>query len=457
MGYSTRMASFGATGGSDTTAATKNDDPGDPRLATFLESNRRARARLAAGRRREEGKQAKLRTELGHATFDAWRREQEAEAAAAGASAAASAVAATATTTSAPRPDISCLDVSKVHPGEGPEGTPSERRCAATLRTACTTDGFFYLVGHGIPDALLARVFERSAHFFSGLTLAQKMTALAVKSRGYTPMAEETLDPSRQSRGDTKEGYYIGNQEKAEEEEDGQGDKESTAAADDDTDAIGPNVWPDESALPGMAGWKATMQEYFAAVHALGMRMLRLLALSLDLRADFFDNKFSAPMEALRLLHYSAETSSTAQGVYGCGAHSDYGMLTFLLTDAVPGLEILRSARGAREEDEDWFPVAPRPGAFIVNLGDMLQRWTNDVYSSTVHRVVNRTGRERYSIPFFFEPNFDTVVDCLPQFVTAERPARYAKTTSGEHLLSKYAETHANFSVEGKSSTVEFS
>ena len=132
---------------------------------------------------------------------------------------------------------------------------------------------------------------------------------------------------------------------------------------------------------------------------------------------------------------------------FGILFHLDYGMLTFLLTDDVPGLEILQKANGS--EEGKWLAIEPRPGAFIVNLGDMLARWTNDLYASTVHRVVNRTGQQRFSIPFFFEPNFDTVVECLPQCVSEERPSRYPEpTTSGEFLLAKYAITHTFFEAE---------
>lgn len=336
--------------------------------------------------------------------------------------------------------ELSTLDLSTLVPGTGKAGTDSEQLLAVQLRQACETDGFFYLVHHGVPDQLIQSTFSRSKEFFTTLTSAQKRSLLAVKSRGYTPLAEETLDPANQSRGDTKEGYYIGNREQ-ENDADAEGNN-----------VIGCNVWPSEEMLPG---WKTTMQTYFQAVHNLGMRMLRILALSLNLPANFFDAEFSRPMEALRLLHYSEEQSQVNSGVLGCGAHSDYGMLTFLLTDEVPGLEIwkrcLSSSAEVVEEDGDkgrWLRVAPSPGNFIVNLGDMLERWTNDFYQSTIHRVINFEGKERFSIPFFFEPNFTTVVECLPAFVTEENPAKYPPTTSGFHLLSKYAQTHANFQAE---------
>eukprot|EP00882_Tetradesmus_deserticola_P026949 GHRQ01029774.1.p1 GENE.GHRQ01029774.1~~GHRQ01029774.1.p1 ORF type:complete len:192 (+),score=75.26 GHRQ01029774.1:466-1041(+) len=172
------------------------------------------------------------------------------------------------------------------------------------------------------------------------------------------------------------------------------------------------------------------------------MRLLRLLALSLALPADYFAPHFTHPMVALRPLHYTAEVSAPASGVFGAGAHSDYGMLTLLATDEVPGLQV--------HLDGSWQAVQPLAGAFIVNLGDMLERWTNGLFKSTLHRVINTTGQERYSIPFFFEPNFTTRVECLPCCVTEERPPAYPPTTAGEHLLAKYAQTHAGYDVNKK-------
>ena len=127
--------------------------------------------------------------------------------------------------------------------------------------------------------------------------------------------------------------------------------------------------------------------------------------------------------------------------VIACGAHSDYGMLTLLLTDENPGLQI-------KTHGSKWISVPPRKGAFIVNLGDMLERWTNGLYLSTVHRVISNGDSERYSIPFFYEPSFDTEVSVLDCCVSKANPPKYPKTTSGQHLLDKYAQTHANFKPE---------
>ena len=149
------------------------------------------------------------------------------------------------------------------------------------------------------------------------------------------------------------------------------------------------------------------------------------------------DANFTKAMNAIRLLHYEDTISNPSDGVFGCGAHSDYGMLTFLYTDEVGGLQV--NLKG------EWVDVPPMPGCFIVNLGDMLQRWTNDALKSTVHRVVNSSGKERYSVPYFFEPNFESIVECLPAFCSEQNPPKYPSIKSGDYLIGKYNMTHANF------------
>jgi isopenicillin N synthase-like dioxygenase len=271
---------------------------------------------------------------------------------------------------------------------------------------------------HGVPQELLVATMAAQRAFFA-LPLEQKMRIAVNKYyRGYTPMAEETLDPARSRRGDTHEGLYFGRHVE-------EGSEEAKLPL------HGPNQWPDEALVPG---YRAATEAYWEAVAAVGFRLLRLLGLSLGLgpgaqdqgwaclllqalgiagpparlssRADYFQPHFTRPMIALRPLHYSGERSSEADGLYAAGAHTDYGMLTLLATDGVPGLQICT-------DGTTWRGVDPLPGCFIVNLGDMLCRWTNSRYRSTLHRVVNTTGQERFSLPLFFEPNFDALVVAL--------------------------------------------
>jgi isopenicillin N synthase-like dioxygenase len=160
----------------------------------------------------------------------------------------------------------------------------------------------------------------------------------------------------------------------------------------------------------------------------------------LGLDESYFDKDFAEPVATLRLLHYDKRQSEPEKGIYACGAHSDYGMATLLLTDEHPGLQIYHKG--------EWIDVPPRPHSFVVNLGDMLQIWTNGRYKSTLHRVLTSSEYERYSIPFFYDPHFETVVDCLPTCTSDNNPPKYTSTTAGQHLVSKYKETHADFAPE---------
>ena len=298
------------------------------------------------------------------------------------------------------------------------------------LRETCETVGFFYLqVQDDQLLDLLPRVFHQSQQFFSLPPDIKKQFFDSVLNRGYTGMEEETLDPSRQSRGDTKEGYYI---------------SENVSESDPRYNPFklsGPNVYPSnvKDNLLDCEEWKETMMAYHDKMKKVAFQLIQMLAMALDLPQSYFDPYFQEPLPVLRLLHYSNEKSDVGKGVYACGAHSDYGMVTILATDDNPGLQIYH--------DEQWMDVPPPSlGTFVVNLGDMLERWTNGKFKSTLHRVIisSSGGEERYSIPFFYEPNFDTVVECLESCI-GDDGVKYPPITSGQHLLDKYKETHADF------------
>ncbi|KAL3133076.1 hypothetical protein ABBQ38_006978 [Trebouxia sp. C0009 RCD-2024] len=297
----------------------------------------------------------------------------------------------------------------------------SDKEAAAAILHACVTTGFFYVANHGVPERVIEEHWLQSRAFFN-LPITNKLSLLAdSNNRGYTPMAEETLDPEHQSQGDTKEGLYFGRDLPADCEEA-------------KLPLHGPNQWPSEALLPG---YKAAMETYMAAVHGLSNRLLLLIAIALQLPSDFFLQFYDKPMMYLRPLHYSPQVSLPEEGVYGAGAHTDYGALTVLATDDSPGLQINTGGQ--------WHHVKPIPGTFIINLGDMLERWTNGYFRSTLHRVVNNVGKERYSTAFFYDPNFTARVECLPQCCKG-MPPKYPPTTSGQHVLDKYAMTHAGYS-----------
>ena len=275
-------------------------------------------------------------------------------------------------------------------------------RIAREIAEACRSVGFFYVVNHGVAPKLMRAAFAESRAFFAEPVAAK--AALAIErvggNRGYSGLLHEALDPK--AGADLKEAFNIG----------------LDLAADDPEIAGGVpfralNVWPDAP------GFKSTFLAYFDACSALANSLHRAFAKDLGLSLDYFRDKLDRPLATLRILHYPA----TAAEAIGAGEHTDYGNITLLATDDVGGLEV-------RTRSGDWIAAPPIEGAFVVNIGDCLMRWTNDVYVSTPHRVVNRSGRERYSIAFFFDPNPDALVEAIP---SCGEP-RYAPILAADYI-----------------------
>lgn len=302
-----------------------------------------------------------------------------------------------------------------------PTDDPAARsRVGRAIRAACQDKGFMYVVGHGVDPVLRAQVLEQAALFFEQ-TETRKMAismANSICNRGYEPMRGQTLEAGAPP--DLKESFYSG--------EDLSLDDPRVVAG---KFNHGPNQWPE-----GMDSFRATMEAYFDQMQALASRLMQGLALSLDLPETHFNPFCRAPMSNLRLIHYPPQPANPLPGEKGCGAHTDWGALTLLMQDDVGGLQVW-------DEGAGWVDAPPLPDSYIVNLGDMIARWTNDRYRSTLHRVVNASGRERYSVPFFFSGNPDVPVVCLPGCATDEDPPRYAPTTVEGHLREMYARTYA--------------
>lgn len=292
---------------------------------------------------------------------------------------------------------------------------------ARSLEEACLHTGFFYISDHGIPDELIDRVFRESRALFD-LPEEQKKAihkAHSHANRGYEPLKGQTLEPG--SPPDLKEGFYIG------EELDGTDPRVQAGRFNQ-----GPNQWPTE--LPT---FRDTMTEYFEAMNELSDHIMQALALSLDLPQDFFEDFCHQPMSTLRLLHYPPQPPNPSPGEKGCGAHTDFGGVTILLLDDNPGLQVWEA------NNEEWLNANPIPGTFVVNMGDMIARWTNDRYRSTLHRVINTSGAERYSVPFFYSGNPDHEVSCLSLCLADGDQPHYPPTTVEAHLMEMYQRTYA--------------
>jgi isopenicillin N synthase-like dioxygenase len=305
------------------------------------------------------------------------------------------------------------------------DGSPAQAQAVATvLGHACRDVGFFYISGHGVLPALTKRVFDTSAAFFTAPAAMQQAVSFSGPggNRGYIKLGGETLDPGKPP--DVKEAFNIGLELPPE-------DPEMVARA----PFRAANLWPD------MPDFRDTMLDYFNRVWRLGRDLHRGFALDLGLEADYFETRLDRPNATLRLLHYPQSEAPLSEGQLGAGVHTDYGNVTLLATDEVGGLMVQdRSGR--------WLDAPVIPGTFVCNIGDCLMRWSNDVYVSTPHKVVN-PGKDRYSVAFFLDPNPDAIVACLPTCVSADRPAKYAPITGAEFLRSRLEPTYAAKKANG--------
>jgi isopenicillin N synthase-like dioxygenase len=316
--------------------------------------------------------------------------------------------------------------------GSFADDAAARRAVAWEIHKACREAGFFYVKNHGIPDAMVTNQFARAREFFD-LPLERKMRIHMTKSKtmvGYEPVGVQVTDSqdakAKASPPDLKEAFFIG------------------AEIDDDHPYAGKairgygfNQWPE-----GLTGFRDDVLAYHAAVSGLAMRVINLIALSLELPADYFAPMFDMPNTTLRMLKYPPQPADAAFNQMGAGAHTDWGGVTLLAQDGVGGLEV-RNAAG------DWIRATPIPGTFVVNLGDLTARWTNGLYNSNLHRVMNNgSGRDRYSIVFFFGPRPSALIEALPTCVSADRPARFPPCTAQEHVNEMFRRSYAALKPE---------
>lgn len=199
----------------------------------------------------------------------------------------------------------------------------------------------------------------------------------------------------------------------------------------------GPNMWPSSDTLPDVENFQKVALEYYYKVVDLAKDILKVLAQTLDLEENYFDEFTAGAVATMRLLHYPTQPPDSPQKLTrGIGAHTDFGTITILLQDSVAGLQVLDN------QTKEWLDVAPTPGAFVVNLGNLMMRWSNDKYISNTHRVINQSGKERYSIPVFFSGNPDFVVECLPNCRAEGEEAKYAPITVEQAVLNGYADSY---------------
>jgi isopenicillin N synthase-like dioxygenase len=298
---------------------------------------------------------------------------------------------------------------------------------ARTVDDACRTWGFLVVAGHRIDPQLMRAVADVSRGFFDQ-PLEQKMLSDAVGragGRGYYRMESKSLARTLgdlKAPGDLRESFRVSVEPVA-------GDAYTTSP-----EAAGhfaPNPWPGEPAQ-----MKTIWQQYFSACDALATDLMHICARALGLDETWFNDKINRAPSSLVAQNYPKLEKPPVPGQIRNGAHTDFGTLTLLMTEDKPGGLQVMGMDGA------WHDIKPVPGAYIVNLGDMMAQWTNDRWRSTLHRVVNPPleageAARRLSIVFFHTPNFDAMIECIPSCTDATRPPKYHSIRAGDHLAQK--------------------
>jgi isopenicillin N synthase-like dioxygenase len=291
-------------------------------------------------------------------------------------------------------------------------------RVAADVRRASERVGFFYLAGHGVPQAIVDGAFAASREFHA-MPVERKL-ALRINENniGYLPVNESKQNASqvhKATRPNYNESFFISHD---------RGPEHPDVKA--GLPLRGMNQWPD-----GHDEMRTAMVRYFKTMEAVGDRFLPVLARSLELPAAWFDPFFRDEAHLnLRFLHYPPQEVDDDEQ-FGQGPHTDNSFITMLAREDVPGLAV-------RLPSGEWMAPPVIEGTFLVNLGNIMKRWSNDRFLSTPHGVLNDTGKDRYSIAFFYSPNVGARIECVPTCVTASSPARYEPALYRDLVLDFY-------------------
>lgn len=283
-------------------------------------------------------------------------------------------------------------------------------KAAAELRYIGENIGFHYIRNHGIAQALIDRTFEQAKRFHAQPLEAKLKVKINEHMQGYMPMQGSTTrssDLTKNNKPNQNEAFFFKREIDETDPEFGMPHRT-------------PNQWP--GSLPG---FREAVVEYYTAMDNLGRRMLPIYAVALGLPPDYFDGAFRKPLASVRMTHYPEV--SYVDNEYGIAPHTDSSFLTLLAQNKLAGLQI-------RTRDGEWVDAPAIDGTFIVNSGDILRRWTNNRFLSTPHRAYNVNRSARYAIPFFYHPDPNYRMECLPTCQGADNPPQYPAQTPAEYL-----------------------
>lgn len=305
--------------------------------------------------------------------------------------------------------EIPVIDLTPLRDGTDPAGV------ARALHAASQGLGFIYVRGHGIPEPAIERARAAAYDFFHADAAVKESVRISQNHRGW--LARGGAKMQDDAKADLKESFLWGFQDE-------------NGVTPEDHPLRGQNRWP--AAQPAL---EAAAMDYFHHAHAVAHLLMRGFALGLDLPEDFFLRSADRPLSRCSFVYYPPQDAALGEDQFGVGPHTDFGVLTVLCQDDVGGLQV-------QALDGDWIEAPPIPGTLLVNVADLLARWTDGAYKSTNHRVVNSSGRERLSLVLAFDPNPETVIDAAEIFGpgATDRPE---PITCGDYLLWRFGKAFA--------------
>ncbi|NNF78924.1 MAG: isopenicillin N synthase family oxygenase [Rhizobiales bacterium] len=305
------------------------------------------------------------------------------------------------------------IDLTRLHGGSD----EAFGEVASEISSACALSGFFYVSGHGIPNGAIDTLRETSRQFFSQSDGHKRRIAINQHNRGYLGPGEARMRGAAKT--DMKEVFFWGR---------------DLPPDDPDVQAgvplCGPNLWPEDP-----PGFREHVVTYSEAVGRTGDLLLQAIAVSLGAERSFFTSRYQRPMLRGQLIHYPPLPEDAPADQFGVAPHSDFGCITLLLQQTA-GLEVLA-------KNDEWIAAPPLEGTLVINIGDLLERWSNNRLPSTRHRVRNQSRNGRYSIAMFYDPSPRAVVD--PRDLGAPEPAAFPPVEAAEYVLGRNKGAFAHY------------
>jgi isopenicillin N synthase-like dioxygenase len=299
------------------------------------------------------------------------------------------------------------------------QGDPASiQRVGAAIRQACGETGFFYITQHGVPQAVIDRAMAAARTFFAYPTEVKRQVAVNKRHRGWHALGGALMYEA--TRPDHKEFFSIG-----------------LELPEDDPNVLagealrGPNQWP-----PFMPELREALDDYYAEIAKAGADLLKAVAAGLGIDEDFFSGKYDKRLQRTQMVYYPPHPPMAEADQFGVAPHTDYGCITLLYQDDSGGLQVRELG------SNQWIDATPIHGSLVVNVGDLLARWSNDRFRSTLHRVINKSGHERYSIATFYDPTYSAVVDPCDLGIDLAA-SLYPPVAAGDYILKRIDDSMA--------------